>query len=720
MQDLLERAIDLAVRRGAQYSDARVVENQTEQLLMRDGVMEVMDSVEGIGIGVRVLVDSAWGFASRRDLSAAELERVTDQAIRIAKASALVPGEKVDLGPPVTSRGSYVTPVEIDPFSVSLDQKVAVLSAADSAMARVRGIRVREGNLVFIKERRWFANSDGARTEQTIIETGGGIVATAVGEGEVQTRSYPTSFGRQQLTAGWEAVVGWDLPGNAERVASEAISLLTADPCPSGTTDIILGGDQVALQIHESCGHPTELDRVFGTEAAYAGTSFLTTEKLGSFRYGSEYINITADSVRPMGLGTFGWDDEGVPAQSTPLVKDGLFLGYLMSRETASKLGLTSNGCMRASGWNRIPLIRMTNVSLEPGTWSLEDLIADTEDGIYMEINRSWSIDDRRYNFQFGTEVGRGRASGAYRVATEQRAVANSEGTFGYHAGTQVDFQTVVMGDGSSGWAQASHWKVGEVPVAALGEEAIRKALDGKNRQPIEPEPYAVVLDPYATADLLSMLNLVGMSAQAIIEGQSWMVDRIGTKAMNEQVNIWDDGLDPRSLPLPFDYEGVPKQRVDIVSEGVVRGPVYDRKTAKRLGDSSTGHAMSPFLPQIARGYGPLALNLVMLPGEATTEELIASTERGLYITRFHYTRTVHPRDCVVTGMTRDGVFMIEQGKLTYPVKDLRFTQSYVEALRDVEAVGSETRLLIEDFLGLTARAPALKIKNFRFTGSTV
>jgi len=215
MQDLLERAIDLAVRGGAQYADARVVENQTEQLLMRDGVMEVLDSVEDLGIGVRVLVDSAWGFASSRDLSAAELERVTDQAIRIAKASALVPGEKVDLGPRVTSRGRYVTPVEIDPFSVSLDQKAAVLSAADSAMARVRGIRVREGNLVFIKERRWFANSDGARTEQTIIETGGGIVATAVGEGEVQARSYPTSFGRQQLTAGWEAVVGWDLPGNA-------------------------------------------------------------------------------------------------------------------------------------------------------------------------------------------------------------------------------------------------------------------------------------------------------------------------------------------------------------------------------------------------------------------------------------------------------------------------------------------------------------------------
>jgi TldD protein len=199
----------------------------------------------------------------------------------------------------------------------------------------------------------------------------------------------------------------WDLPGNAERIASEAAALLTADACPSDlTTTLILGGDQIALQVHESCGHPIELDRVYGTEAAYAGTSFLTTEKLDTFQYGSEVINITAESQRPLGLGTFGWDDEGVPAQSTPIVKDGLFVGYLMSRETASRLGRVSNGCMRASGWDRTPLIRMTNVNLEPGTWNFEDLIADTDEGIFMETNRSWSIDDRRYNFQFGTEIG--------------------------------------------------------------------------------------------------------------------------------------------------------------------------------------------------------------------------------------------------------------------------------------------------------------------------
>jgi TldD protein len=260
--------------------------------------------------------------------------------------------------------------------------------------------------LNFVREHKWFASSEGAATEQTLVESGGGIQATAVAGGEVQDRSYPNCFASQQVTGGWEAVVGWDLPGNAYRIASEAVALLTADPCPGGiTTTIILGGSQLSLQIHESCGHPIELDRVMGSEAAYAGTSFLTTEKLGVFRYGSPVVNITADSLRPLGLGTFGWDDEGVPAQSTPIVREGLFLGYLMSRETASRLGKSSNGCMRASGWNRIPLVRMTNVSLEPGTWEFDDLVADTDEGIYMDTNRSWSIDDRRYNFQFGTEI---------------------------------------------------------------------------------------------------------------------------------------------------------------------------------------------------------------------------------------------------------------------------------------------------------------------------
>jgi TldD protein len=359
-----------------------------------------------MGFGVRTLVSEAWGFASSHVLTIQEIERITALAIEIARASSRAPGEQIDLGPPVTSQGKYQTPIETDPFSLSQETKLAELIAADEAMAGEKDISVRRGNLTFIREAKWFANTEGAYTEQTIYEAGGGIMAIAVGGGEVQSRSYPASFGRQQVTAGWEAIQGWDLPGNAERIASEAAALLTADPCPRDlTTTIILGGDQVALQVHESCGHPIELDRVFGTEAAYAGTSFLTTEKLDTFQYGSEVVNLTAESLRPLGLGTFGWDDEGVPAQSTPIVKEGLFVGYLMSRETASQLGKVSNGCMRASGWNRAPLIRMTNVSLEAGTWDLEDMITDTDQGIFMDTNRSWSIDDKRYNFQFGTEI---------------------------------------------------------------------------------------------------------------------------------------------------------------------------------------------------------------------------------------------------------------------------------------------------------------------------
>jgi TldD protein len=325
--------------------------------------------------------------------------------VKIAKASALVPGEPVNLGEPVRAVGNYTTPIEADPFIISLEQKLDLLFRADAIMRRNAGVQIAESNMLAVRNHKFFANTEGAFIEQTIYESGGGIAATAVNDKEVQIRSYPNSF-RYQGTGGWEYVTAADFVGNAERVAEEAVQLLFADVCPSKETTLILGSSQLALQIHESCGHPTELDRVYGTEAAFAGRSFLTTDKRNNFRYGSEIVNLTADSIRATGLGTFGWDDEGVPASSTPLVKNGQFTGYLMSRETAAKLGLLSNGCMRADGWNRIPLIRMTNVSLEAGSWEFNDLVADTDDGILMDTNRSWSIDDMRLNFQFGTEVG--------------------------------------------------------------------------------------------------------------------------------------------------------------------------------------------------------------------------------------------------------------------------------------------------------------------------
>ncbi len=414
MRELTDLALDTAARRGASYADIRIVQRRTQHVATRNGAVNNLSDSETMGFGVRVIVNGAWGFASSARLERSEVERIAAEAVEIARASATVAKSPVDLGPPEAHVDTYRTPCEIDPFSVPTEDKLALLLAADEAMRRVRGVRVVEGALVSWRENKVFASSEGSYIDQEIVECGGGIVAYAIGDGEIQQRSYPISFARDQRTGGWEIILAMDLPGNGERVAGEAVALLTADPCPSGVTTLILGPTQLALQIHESCGHPTELDRVFGTEAAYAGTSFLTPDKLGTLRYGSPIVNLTADATIPGGLGTFGYDDEGVPAQRVELVREGIFVGYLSSRETAAQLArllgqdpaqARSGGAMRASGWDRIPFVRMTNVNLEPGEWTFDDLIADTDEGIYMEMNRSWSIDDKRLNFQFGTEI---------------------------------------------------------------------------------------------------------------------------------------------------------------------------------------------------------------------------------------------------------------------------------------------------------------------------
>jgi len=414
LRELTHLALNTAAARGATYADVRVVRRRTQQIATRNGVVSTLSDSETMGFGIRVIANGAWGFSSSARLDRAEVERVAAEAVEIARASAAVARAPVELGPPEAHVDTYRTPYEIDPFAVPTEEKLALLLAADEAMRRVPGARVVQGSLVSWRENKVFASSEGAYIEQEITECGGGIAAYAVGDGEIQQRSYPNSFARDQRTGGWEIILAMDLPGNGEQVASEAVALLTADPCPSGVTTLILVPTQLALQVHESCGHPTELDRVFGSEAAYAGTSFLTPDSLGVLRYGSPIVNLTADATIPGGLGTFGYDDEGVPAQRVPLVREGIFVGYLSSRETAVQLArlrgedpaqARSGGAMRASGWNRIPLVRMTNVNLEPGEWTFDDLIADTDEGIYMETNRSWSIDDRRLNFQFGTEI---------------------------------------------------------------------------------------------------------------------------------------------------------------------------------------------------------------------------------------------------------------------------------------------------------------------------
>lgn len=398
---ILQKARDL----GASYADVRIVKGESEAIEVKNGKVDALASSIDHGFGVRVIVNGAWGFASSFTVSDEEGERVATEAVRIARASARLKKEDVELSPVQAAEGRFESGWKIDPFEVPIEEKIGLLLDADKIMRQEPKIKLSQGSMNFWRWNKTFASTEGSYIEQVKLESGAGIESTAIEEGEIQRRSYPASMGGDFATGGYEFVEKWDLVGHAEQVAKEAAALLDAPQCPSDTRDLVLEGSMLALQVHESCGHPIELDRVFGMESSYAGTSFLTTDKLDNFRYGSDIVNIVADATAPGGLGSFAYDDEGVPAQCTDIVKDGMFSGYLSSRETAVKLGQKSSGSMRAEGWNHIPLIRMTNINLLPGDWTADEIIKDTKRGIFAASVHSWSIDDKRLNFQFGTEV---------------------------------------------------------------------------------------------------------------------------------------------------------------------------------------------------------------------------------------------------------------------------------------------------------------------------
>jgi TldD protein len=407
MKDLIDLALDGAAHGGAQYADVRVVERSTELLAVKNGELATATSDRSAGFGIRVLLDGAWGFAASSRMELSEVDRVAREAVAIARASGLAARGPIVLDDTPPATATYRTPYVEDPFAVPLNEKLSILFEADARMGAVPGVTLRSGTMEAGRETKTFASTEGAWIEQELVEVGAGIEATAVNESEVQRRSYPQSAGGQYVSGGFEAVRALGLEEHAERIGEEAVALLDAPQCPSGEMTLIIDSPQMALQVHESCGHPIELDRVLGMEASFAGTSFLTVDKLDRLRYGSEVVNIEADATAPGGLGTFGFDDEGVAAQKVPIVSAGQFVGYLTSRETAPIIGRRSMGSSRASGWNVIPLIRMTNINLLPGSaGSLDDLIADTPDGLFISTNHSWSIDDRRLNFQFGTEIG--------------------------------------------------------------------------------------------------------------------------------------------------------------------------------------------------------------------------------------------------------------------------------------------------------------------------
>jgi TldD protein len=411
MKHIADWALNLATLRGASFADARVVDERSRALSTKNGKVGGASDSESLGIGIRALADGAWGFAATEDLSREGVETAAAHAVEIAKASARVKQHDVRMAPEKPVIAEWTTPYKIDPFTISVEQNLNLLLKIDSELRSVAGVTLAETSMNFRREEQWYASSEGSCIHQTKYTAGAGYAAYAFAGNEIQKRSYPSSFGGQWQNKGYELIEELKLLENARRIGEETVALLKADRCPEGALDIILEGSQLGLQIHESVGHPIELDRVLGMEANFAGTSFLTLDKLRTLRYGSDLVNIVADARQEHGpgLGTFAFDDEGVPAQCTPIISNGLFTGYLSSRETAHTIGADrSGGTLRSEAWNRLPIIRMTNISILPGEkpLTLEQLIASTDHAILMQTNRSWSIDDKRYNFQFGCEMG--------------------------------------------------------------------------------------------------------------------------------------------------------------------------------------------------------------------------------------------------------------------------------------------------------------------------
>ena len=409
MWDLCTRSLETAKLRGAAYADVRVMHQRERDLTTKNGKVGTLAQSESIGLGIRVLANGAWGFASTDRLTREGVQNCAAHAVAIAKASAIAKRADVLMADEQVFVDSWQSPFRKDPFEIPLETQLALLLAADAEMRRVKGVTLTETDMQFRRTDSWFASSIGSRIHQRKVTSGCGIVATSFKGEEIQKRSYPNSFGGQHTLQGYELIESLELVKNAAIIAEEAVALHSAAQCPEKKSTLILGGSQLGLQIHESVGHPIELDRVLGEEANFAGTSFLTLDQLNHLKYASEIVNVVADArlEHGQGLGTFAYDDEGVPAQCTNIIQEGQFRGYLSNRETARHIGLDrSSGTMRTEAWNRLPIIRMTNISLLPGNWNFDDLMESTDDGILMETNRSWSIDDRRYQFQFSTEIG--------------------------------------------------------------------------------------------------------------------------------------------------------------------------------------------------------------------------------------------------------------------------------------------------------------------------
>ncbi len=400
MKNFIMVIVDLLQAADIDYGDVRVEEGKRQIVFVKNGVVEGVSTDTTYGFGVRVLKNGAWGFAASNDLSALSAEKVIKRAIDLAEAASLS-GPGIELGNEEIVSGEYESDVKESPFDVSLEDKIKLLFEVDKILASSKYSFYRYGHLNFLEVNKYFASTEGVFQRQRIVHSGAGIGVKVMKDGDVQARSFDN-----HLQGGYEIIREFDLIKRAEGLVKEAEELLFAEPAPAGEMDIIIGPHQMVLQIHESIGHAVELDRIFNYEISYAGGSFIKPDMIGNFKYGSDIMNIYQDATNKRSIGGFGFDDEGVSAKKEYIVKNGLLVGVLSSRETARRIGRLSSGAARAENFASIPIVRMTTVSIEPGNSTLEEMIDSIKDGIMVDWNKSWSIDDRRLNFQFGTEIG--------------------------------------------------------------------------------------------------------------------------------------------------------------------------------------------------------------------------------------------------------------------------------------------------------------------------
>ena len=414
MKHKLQECIDWIRSQGVGYADGRFVRAEHEDIHVSNDGIDVFSRTLDAGVGIRVLHKGCWGFAATADCSSSALKRTARTAMQIAAASAMTRGTPVTLADQEAYVDTYQSPCKKDPFEVPTEKKLDLLFRTADVLMAGKQIKRANASMTFIRTHKLFVSTEGALIEQDFVESGAGCSAVASDGRDTQSRSSGGTTRGDNAARGYEHIEALGLPEEAVRIRTEAAGLLKAPPCPSGDTTVVLGGHMMAMQIHESCGHPSELDRVLGTEISLAGGSFMTLDQLGKRKYGSKFVNLYADATIPGSPGSFGYDDEGVPAQRSPIVTKGIHVGYLTSRETAPVVGQHSNGTMRADGWNNLPLVRMTNINLAPGSWEFDDLIKDTKKGIYFDANASVSIDDQRLNFQFtgecAWEIKNGRA----------------------------------------------------------------------------------------------------------------------------------------------------------------------------------------------------------------------------------------------------------------------------------------------------------------------